>query len=131
MHLGDRLSAYIDNELDPPARSAAERHLSDCPPCRDELEGVARVRLRTRALPLQEAPLALFAPSAEVVALPVRRRVLVAAAAVATLVVGIGLGVNGNEAVPLQLNPLVEQHVARASLDPGFNVIQVQAVVGR
>jgi anti-sigma factor RsiW len=131
MHLGDSLSAYIDNELDLPSRSAAEQHLAGCPPCRDELESVTLVRVRMRALPLQEAPPEIFELPAEVVALPAGRRVLVAAAAVAVLVVGIGFGVNGNQAVPLQLNPLVEQHVARASLDPGFNVIQVQAVVGR
>jgi hypothetical protein len=84
-----------------------------------------------RSLPLQEAPPDAFKLPAEVVTLPARRRVLVAAAAAATLVVGIGFSVNGNQAVPLQLSPLVEQHVARASLDPGFNVVQVQAVVGR
>ena len=131
MHLGDRLSAYIDDELDASSRSAAEKHLSDCGLCRDEMEGVTRVRVRTQALPIQEAPPGTFELPAEVVALPARRRVLVAAAAVATLVVGIGFGVNGNQAVPLQLDPLVEQHVARASLDSGFNVLQVQAVVGQ
>ena len=131
MHLGDRLSAYIDDELDASSRSAAEQHLSGCELCRNELEGVTRVRVRMQALPLQEAPPGIFELPAEVVALPARRRVLAAAAAVATLVVGIGFGVNGNQAVPLQLDPLVEQHVARASLDPGFNVLQVQAMVGR
>jgi anti-sigma factor RsiW len=131
MHLGDRLSAYVDHELDASARSAADQHLADCAACRDELESVTRVRIRLRALPLQDAPPEVFELPAEVVDLPARRRLLVAAAAVATLVVGIGFGVNGNQAVPLQLDPLVEQHVARASLDPGFNVIQVQAVVER
>ncbi|NNC92122.1 MAG: zf-HC2 domain-containing protein [Acidimicrobiia bacterium] len=131
MHLGDHLSAHIDNELDPAARAAAEQHLSDCVLCRDELEGVTRVHIRMQGMPMQAVPPEVFDLPAEVFALPARRRALVAAAAVATLVVGIGFGVNGNQAVPLELNPLVEQHVARASLDPGFNVIQVQAVVSR
>lgn len=131
MHLGDGLSAYLDDELDAAARSSAELHLSDCAGCRDELESVTRIRIRTQALPTQEPPSGVFELPAEIIALPTRRRVLAAAAAVATLVVGIGFSVNGNQAVPLQLDPLVEQHVARASLDPGFNVLQVQAVVAR
>ena len=131
MHLNDSLSAYIDDELDPSSRVAAEQHLSECLACRDELESVTRVRIRMQGLPLQEVPTGTFDLPAKVVAIPTRRRLLVAAAAAATLVVGIGFGVNGNQAVPLQLNPLLEQHVARASLDPGFNVIQVQAVVDR
>jgi anti-sigma factor RsiW len=131
MHLDDQLSAYLDDELDAPTRRAAEDHLSKCALCRDELESVTGIRIRMRSLPLQEAPPDAFKLPAEVVTLPARRRVLVAAAAAATLVVGIGFSVNGNQAVPLQLSPLVEQHVARASLDPGFNVVQVQAVVGR
>ena len=53
------------------------------------------------------------------------------AAAAAALIVGVGFGVNADRAVPLQLDEVVEQHVARASVDPGFNVLQVQAVVDR
>ena len=131
MHVGDGLSAYLDSELDATALSLVEQHVSECADCRDELEGVTRVRMRVQALPRQEPPATALELPGRVIALPARRRVLMAAAAVATLVVGIGIGVNGNQAVPLQLDPLVEQHMARASFDPGFNVIQVQAVVGR
>ncbi len=132
MHIGDQLSAYLDHQLDASARSSIDDHLAGCDTCRDELEAVSRVRIRLRALPLLEPPPSVLQPPAEVVPLrPARRRVLVGAAAVAALVVGIGFGVKGNHAVPLQLEPLVEHHVARASVDPGFNVIQVQAVAGR
>jgi hypothetical protein len=62
---------------------------------------------------------------------PARRRLLVAAAAVSTLVVGIGFSVSAERAVPLPLDAVVDQHVARASVDPGLNVLQVQAVVNR
>lgn len=131
-HLGDQLSGYLDQQVDASARSAIEAHLVECGHCRDELEAVRRIRIRVRALPLVEPTAHSLELPAQVVPLrPARRRVLVGAAAVAALVVGVGLGVNGNQAVPLQLDPLVEQHVARASVDPGLNVMQVQAVANR
>ncbi len=30
----NRLSAYLDGELDPPSNAAVERHLTECPECR-------------------------------------------------------------------------------------------------
>ncbi len=132
MHLGDQLSAYADSEVDPAARVSIEAHLAGCELCRDELAAISEVRDRLRALPMVEPPIGAFQIPAQVVQLHTgRRRMLVAAAATVTLVVGIGLGVNGNQTVHLPLNEVVEQHVARASVDPGFNVIQVQAVVSR
>lgn len=132
MHIGDQLSAYLDSQLDPNVLFSVEAHLADCAECRIELDGVSEIRDLVRALPTVEVPAGLLDLPAEVIPLrPRRRRSLVAAAAAATLVVGIGFGVNGNHTVPLELNEVVEQHVARASVDPGFNVLQVQAVANR
>lgn len=130
-HLGDQLSAYLDLQMETAPRVTVEAHLAECVECREELAVVSAVRSRLRALPLLQPPVGALELTAEVVALRPTRRVLTAAAAVAALVVGIGFGVTGNQTVPLELDSVVEQHMARASVDPGFNVIQVQAVLGR
>lgn len=129
MHPGDQLSAYLDGEVDEDTRVSIEAHLAGCEACRDELAIVSDMRSLVRALPMLD-PVGETNRPADVISIrPSRRRTLVAAAAVATLVVGIGFGVGASREVPLQLNEVVEQHVARASVDPGFNVLQVQAVV--
>lgn len=131
MHLGDSLSAFLDGELDTGARSDAESHLASCPLCRSELEAVSESSRLLKSLPVAEPPAHLVAPSNVRRLRPRRGRILVGAAAAAALIVGVGFGVNADRAVPLQLDEVVEQHVARASVDPGFNVLQVQAVVDR
>lgn len=131
MHIGDQLSAYLDSQVDRTARGSIEAHLGGCADCRAELEAVGMVRSRLRELPFEEPPPGALDLPAEVIPLRRGRRILVAAAAASALVVGIGFGVNGNQTVPLQLDAVVEQHVARASVDPGFNVMQVQAVLAR
>jgi anti-sigma factor RsiW len=131
-HIGDQLSALLDSQVDPTERASIDSHLSECAGCRDELAEVTSARRSLRALPMVEPPHGTLGLPAEVVPLrPARRRVLVAAAATAALVVGIGVGVNGDQTIPLQLDAVVEQHVARASVDPGLNVMQVQAVANR
>lgn len=132
MHLGDRISAYLDSQVDGSERALVEAHLAECEECRSEMAAVAGSRTLVRELPMQEPPARALHPPAEVVSLrPARRRWLVAAAAVSTLVVGIGFSVSAERAVPLPLDAVVDQHVARASVDPGLNVLQVQAVVNR
>ena len=49
--LRDRLSAYIDGELDPPAAHRLESHLAECERCRLELE-----QLRATVSGLQDLP---------------------------------------------------------------------------
>ena len=129
-HPGDLLSAYLDDELDAAVRSSVDDHLAACTECRAELAAAHEGRRLVRLLPVHDAPVGLFDGPAEVVQLrPQRARRMVAAAAVSALIVGVGFGVNAERAVPLPMNEVVEQHVARASVDPGFNVLQVQAVV--
>lgn len=129
-HPGDQLSAFLDGELDPTRRAEVADHLRVCPECRTEVETVSHGRDLLRSLPAVPVPANLFAPPAEVIPLRrPRRRRMVAAAAASALIVGIGLGVNADRNVPLPLEEVVDQHVARASVDRGFNVLQVQAVV--
>jgi anti-sigma factor RsiW len=131
-HPGDLLSGYADSQVSPADRLSIDSHLSGCAGCRDELAAITTARERTRALPVLDPPAGVLHLPAEVVPLrPARRRVLVAAAATVALVVGIGVAADGNQTVPLQLDAVVEQHVARASVDPGLNVMQVQVVANR
>jgi anti-sigma factor RsiW len=131
-HLGDLISAYLDSQLEASEQAAADEHLADCEYCRDELTGVSASRSLLRGLPVLDPPAEALHPPAEVVPLrPSRRRLLVAAAAMSTLVVGVGFSMNAEKAVPMPLDAVVDQHVARASVDPGLNVLQVQAVVSR
>ena len=131
-HPGDLLSAFLDAELADGDRSDVQAHLEGCAPCRSELEAVREGRRLLQDLPALSPPSGALELPAEVVPLrPGRTRRMVAAAAVSALIVGVGFGVAADRAVPLPLDEVVEQHVARASVDPGFNVLQVQAVVDR
>ncbi len=133
-HPTDLLSAFLDEELSPNEVSELATHLADCRECQRELDSLAAVRLQIRALPVLEPAPAVTEVTREVIPLASRwRRTLVGAmaAAAVVVVVGVGVGSNGRAVVPLQLEQAFDQHVARASIDSGFNVIQVQAVVNR
>ncbi len=49
-HLGERLSAYLDGELDGPDRAAADAHLTECAECRAALEDLRQLALRAGTL---------------------------------------------------------------------------------
>lgn len=49
----DRLSEYLDDDLEPPERSAIEQHLAQCGSCRETLEGLRRVTARAATLPVR------------------------------------------------------------------------------
>ena len=60
-HLGDTLSAFLDDELAPAARHESEVHLAACAACRAELEEVAAARRAIRIMPVHVAPRPLVA----------------------------------------------------------------------
>lgn len=133
-HPTDLLSGFLDEELSPAEVSELTEHLAGCRECQRELDSLAVVRSQVRALPVLEPAPGIIEVTREVVPFaPRRRRTLAGAMAAAALVVvvGVGVGSNGRASVPLQLQQAVDQHVARASIDSGFNVIQVQALVNR
>lgn len=49
----DRLSDYVDDELDGPERNALEQHLLQCEACRRALDEIRRVTARAARLPLR------------------------------------------------------------------------------
>ena len=55
-HLDDRLSAYLDGELDEDEQQTAYRHLVVCALCQTQLESVNRVRIALRGAPPVEPP---------------------------------------------------------------------------
>ena len=122
-HLGDRLSAYLDDELAPAARREAEAHLAGCADCRAELDDVAAVRLAIRILPVHTAPRPLVdGPSfgedprpggAPRAAAPRRRAVWALAAAVAA---AVALVLPREPEVAPSLPSLADSHAARASI---------------
>lgn len=51
-----QLSAYLDGELAPDEMAEVRRHLSDCPSCQDELEGLRLVKTTLAGLQQPELP---------------------------------------------------------------------------
>ena len=49
-HLGDRVAALVDGELDHESRDRAFAHIATCDACRAEVDAVRRLKARIRAL---------------------------------------------------------------------------------
>lgn len=49
-HLGDRIAALVDGELDHESRDRALAHIATCDSCRAEVDGERRLKARIRAL---------------------------------------------------------------------------------
>jgi len=133
-HLGDTLSAFLDDELAPAARREAETHLAACAGCQAELDEVAAARRAIRVMPVHAArrplwaddPLGVWpgaagglaaswaaAPSDRAAASRRRRAVWALAAAVAA---AIALLLPREPSVAPSLPTLADTHAARASV---------------
>ena len=66
-HEGDRLSAFLDDELDEDDALHVTRHLERCAPCREELEELRSTRSALRALPSIEPRLSWMVETAVLV----------------------------------------------------------------
>ena len=133
-HLGDALSAFLDDELAPAARREAQLHLDGCGTCRDELQLTTAARASVRALPVHHLPPARWGELLEAdglsgLARPARRR-LWAAAAVAAAVAALMLP-NEHRVAPA-LPALVDSHAARASVtgEPVSQLAPIAVPVG-
>ena len=125
-HHAAELSAYLDGELPTAEYQVIFRHVEGCADCRADLHDLDAARTAVRSLPGLEPPTFL---DVEREARPARRslpvRVAVAAggiAAVAVLVIGVRTA--GETPVSaVDLDSLADRHVARASVQPGFQGI--------
>lgn len=125
IHPGDLLSAFLDSELTDAERAEVESHLPSCPECRAELAAIRYSRDAVRALPQEvEVP----SPVVAVRSRSAWRRRWIPAAAAAVLAFVVGVAATNSQDTPLPFEQVVDQHSARASLDPGSNVLQVRAV---
>jgi anti-sigma factor RsiW len=136
----DRLSGYLDAELDPAEREAVERFVETLPEWRDELEEVAWARDALRSLPVHEAPpgfwQAALAPElAEARARRRRSRVgkvagLSAAAAAVAAVITAALVVPSPDRVTPKVATVADSHAVRASTngDPATQLATMSLV---
>jgi anti-sigma factor RsiW len=123
---GDRISAFLDDELPEDAALAVTRHLAACARCLDELEGLRATRDALRRLPGTPVPLPVLTVARAAGARPGRlrrvgRRLQVAsmALAVAVGVVGVAYlaGEERGEVVP-PLELFLVDHLARTGGGP-------------
>lgn len=70
----ERLSAYLDNEVDEAERTALERHLPTCEECRDALDQLRQTRSLLRALPAPVSPRSFLIPETGAIPQPITRR---------------------------------------------------------
>ena len=125
-HFGTALSAYLDGELPTTEYQAIYHHLQECPECRQDLHELDAARTAVRSLPGLEAP--EFLDVARARRSPPRfGRLPKVAAAVASIAAALVLTVgirSGNEApAAIDLASFADRHAARASAEPGFQVI--------
>jgi len=136
-HPGELLSAFLDGEITAAERSRVMDHLTGCSECRAELESLNGARTALRSLPILDPP-AMIARSrtAEVMSLPRRPPVWIAAAAAAVLALFIGIAtiLAPPTTLEVRLDQLSDQYGARTSLEPAITprtpVPVIEKVVG-
>lgn len=125
MHPGELLSAFLDGELSEQERTQLTEHLATCPACGNELTDLHSARAAVRSLPLLDLPPGLSpteAGMAEVLLLPRRPPVWVAAAAAAILALFVGIAtiLAPPTTLEVRLDQLSDQYGARTSLEPAM-----------
>jgi anti-sigma factor RsiW len=134
----DRLSAYLDGELDPDERGAVESYVAGSQEWRVELDEVTWARDTLRGLPVHEAPPGFWeaALSPEFAQARARRRRvpriagLGAAAAAVAAVVTAALVVPSTDQVTPKVPAVADAHAVRASVtdDPVSQLAAVSLV---
>jgi anti-sigma factor RsiW len=129
-HVGELLSAYLDGELSHPEHREVHEHLAACDDCRAELADLDAARSAVRALPLLDPPVALDVPSLGAHRRSRARRAAAAiAAAAAVLVLGVLVVRDDSREPPVDIVSVVEQHTARANVQPGMPSLRAVSVV--
>ena len=126
-HYGTSLSAYLDGELATSEFQSVFAHVQGCADCRADLQELDTARTAVRSLPGLETPDFLGTRRQARRARPPTRfgRVAAAAAGIAAVAV-LTVGITSSSSDPVaavDLDSFADRHVARASVEPGFQVI--------
>mgnify|MGYP001821074819 CR=1 FL=1 len=132
-HPGEQLSAYLDGQLDTTEHDFVFSHLDFCTDCRLELHELDAARTAIRSLPGLEAPEFLAVHRERIERERWTRRRVVAAgvgiAAAATIVFAT-FGPSTQPGGDLDINPFLDQHQARVSVESGINFVPALAPAG-
>lgn len=126
-HYSVQLSSYLDGELPTVEYDSIFHHLQNCTDCRTDLQELDAARTAVRSLPGLEPPefLAARTPRERSGRLSRTARLATAAAGIAAVAVVV-LSVRTTSDEPpaaVDLDSFADRHVARASVEPGFQVI--------
>jgi anti-sigma factor RsiW len=110
---GDRLSAFLDDELDDDTALVVARHLAGCARCHGELEGLRATRDALRALPLLHAPVLTGELRRSSRIRPAGRLRTVAVAGVVPILLLVTLYLAGAGGAEPQSELLLVEHVGR------------------
>lgn len=125
-HEDDRLSAFLDDELDDRTALAVTRHVADCDRCFGELEALRATRSALRGLPNLDPPETMFSDVMAVAGTVDperwRRTLRYASAAIAgSALIGAAVFLAGGDDAGTVVPPLdvfVADHVARTGGGP-------------
>jgi anti-sigma factor RsiW len=125
-HLGEQLSAYLDGQLDTTEQGFVISHLEFCTDCRLELHELDTARTAVRSLPGIDPPefIAVHKNKIEREHWS-RRRVAatgVGVAAAAALVFAT-FGGSATSGPDIDINPFLDQHQARVSVESGIGFV--------
>lgn len=125
-HHGEQLSAYLDGQLATTEHDFVLMHLEYCTDCRLELHELDAARTAIRSLPGLEPPESIAVHRDRIERERWSRRRVVTAgvgiAAAASLFFAVA-GSSSNPVGDLDINPYLDQHQARVSVESGINFV--------
>lgn len=138
-HEGERLSAFLDDELTDDQAIAVTRHLAACDACLEELEDLRAAREALRGLRAPEAPLSFMVqtvvlPAGAAEPDPSWPRVVTAVGTVSTVLVLVVLALGGGAGSGTVVPPVerfVADHVGGVEGGPVLTPVRLDPVVRR
>ena len=132
-HLGDRLSAYLDGQLDTTEHQFVISHMEFCTDCRLDLHELDAARTAVRSLPGLDPPEFITVHRERIEKERWTRRRVAAAGigiAAAAAVVFSVFAPSGQTVADLDISPLLDQHQARVSVESGIGIVPAIAPGG-